>query len=378
MISDNGYKYTVGANTDTPIMFIDAQIGMSTDDNGNWDGDAFIDAAVFARELMELDQLGKKEISVWICSEGGQIFGGQKIYSAILNSKTKVNTYNMGGCFSIAASLFQAGRKRYMADYSKMMLHPVQGTTDSKMYNSFTDSVVTMLCRRTNKSEMDIRGMMASTTWLNAEQCLDMGLCDEIVYSDELNKPRITTATNLKEAIQFATNKLNLNQSTIKMKKVTNRLKLNDDANEDSILHAISEIENKATTEITKLSNLLKAESDKSAKATSDLTALQNKYDAMEAENKTRIEAENKSKGIALAKKARLDGKIADTDEAENEWAELATANYEGTEKLVNTLAVNKVGKVLKVEASNDASKLGPGASMAATMAKIAAEKNKK
>lgn len=71
------YKYTTGANTDTPIMFIDAQIGMSTND-GIWDGTPYIDGAIFARELMELDNAGKTCINVWICSEGGSIFEAQK------------------------------------------------------------------------------------------------------------------------------------------------------------------------------------------------------------------------------------------------------------------------------------------------------------
>lgn len=369
------YKYTTGANTDTPIMFIDAQIGMSTND-GYWDGSPYIDGAIFARELMELDNAGKSCINVWICSEGGSIFEAQKIYSAILNSKTKVNTYNMGGCFSIAASLFQAGRKRYMADYSKLMLHPVQGTSDGKMYKTFTDSVVTMLSRRTNKSESDIRIMMAATTWLNADECLAMGLCDEIVYSDEKNKPRITN--DLKEALQFANKLINNQTPTIKMKQVTNRLKLHDGADEATILNAINEIENKATNEITALKNVVKTETEKATNAVNALNDLQGKYDAMVVENNARIEADNKVKAEALVKNLVNDGKIADSDTSKEYWRNLAIANYDGAVELSNTLTVNKVGKRIDAIATNDASKLGPGANMAATMAKIAAEKNKK
>lgn len=360
--------YTVGINSDEPIMFIDTHIGYDSEDGMG------IDGSIFARELMELDQLGKKCINVWINSVGGSIIDGQKIYSAILNSKTKVNTYNMGVCLSIAASIFQAGRKRCMADYSKLMLHPVQNVNDQKALNAFTDSVVTMLSRRTNKTESDVKTMMNMTTWLNASECLEMGLCDEVVNSSDINKPRLQNiATNdyvaCKHIMNKAKEEFSINNNK-QMKKVANHFKLNADSNEDAIFEAVVASENKLKSDVETATNKYNAELVKSTNLANELTSMKNKFDAMEAENKARIETENANKATVAVAELVKAGKIANTDEAKNEWTELFKVAPEQTAKLAATLTVTKDGNRIDT-VTNKVSDLGAGASMAAAMLEI-------
>ena len=71
-----------------------------------------IDGAIFQQELLQLDNLGKKRIQVWINSPGGLVSDGYSIYTSILKSKTPVDTYAFGSVASIAAVIFQAGRRR--------------------------------------------------------------------------------------------------------------------------------------------------------------------------------------------------------------------------------------------------------------------------
>ncbi len=367
MITDTlkNAMYTVGINSDEPIMFIDTHIGYDSEDGMG------IDGSVFARELMELDQLGKKCINVWINSVGGSIIDSQKIYSAILNSKTKVNTYNMGVCLSSAASIFQAGRKRYMADYSKLMLHPVQNSSDPKSYQAFTDSIITMLSRRTNKSESDIKVMMNQTTWLSANECQEMGLCDEVVNSAEINKPRLqNVATNDYIACKHIMNKAKeeFSNNNKQMKKVANHFKLNADSNEDAIFEAVVASENKLKSDVETAQNKFKEELVKSTNLTKELEALKNKFSEMEAENKARIDAENASKATSFVADLVKAGKIANTDDAKNEWTELYKAAPNETEKLAKTLSVSKEGKRIETNGTTKE----PGASMAAAMLKIA------
>lgn len=59
------FKYTQLADTENPIMLIDAHIGM---DEVNGEG---IMGAQFVREIMFLDTLNKKSIQIWICTPGG-------------------------------------------------------------------------------------------------------------------------------------------------------------------------------------------------------------------------------------------------------------------------------------------------------------------
>lgn len=360
--------YTVGINSDEPTMFIDTHIGYDSEDGMG------IDGSIFARELMEIDQLGKKCINVWINSTGGSVIEGQKIYSAILNSKTKVNTYNMGVCLSIAASIFQAGRKRYMADYATLMLHPIQNSSDQKALNAFTDSVVTMLSRRTNKSDSDIRVMMNMTTWLNASECLEMGLCDEVIYSSDINKPRLqNVATNdylaCKHIMNKAKEEFQINNNKT-MKKVANHFKLNVDSTEDAIFEAVLASENKLKSDVEAATNKYSAELAKSTNLANQLSELTNKFNTMEAENKARISAETASKAVTFVAELVKAGKIANTDEAKNEWTEMYKAAPDATTKIANTLSTSKVGKHIETS-ENKVSDLGPGAAMAAAMLEI-------
>ena len=94
-------KYTQYADTDEPVMLVNKHIGMDEEDGEGIMGDQF------QSELMYLDTLNKKRIKVVICSPGGSVIEGMKMYNAVLTTKTKVDTYNGGIAASIAGVLFQ-------------------------------------------------------------------------------------------------------------------------------------------------------------------------------------------------------------------------------------------------------------------------------
>jgi len=167
------FKYTIDPSVDEPIMLIDKHIGMDAEDGMG------IDGSEFSRELLHLDSIGKKQIQIRINSVGGSVMDGMTIYNAILKTKAKVDTYNVGICASIAGVIFQAGRNRIMADYSLLMMHNPQGG-DKKVLKIMKESLVTMLTRKANKTEAEIAKMMDATTWLTATECLTSGLCDLI------------------------------------------------------------------------------------------------------------------------------------------------------------------------------------------------------
>ena len=100
------FIYTVDPNSETPIMLINKHIGFYSELGMGVNGEQFMS------EMLALDAMGKSLINVWINSTGGGVLAGSNIVSAILNTKCKVDTYNMGVCASIAAVIFQTGRKR--------------------------------------------------------------------------------------------------------------------------------------------------------------------------------------------------------------------------------------------------------------------------
>ena len=126
MVSE--FKYCPNPDADVPKMFIDNQIG-----GKDADGNPGIDGNRFMKELLCLsDEMGKKNIQVWINSEGGFVQEGQSIYAGILHSKAKVDTVCYGLAASISGVIFQAGRRRYMTDYANLMYHPAYNEEDRK------------------------------------------------------------------------------------------------------------------------------------------------------------------------------------------------------------------------------------------------------
>ena len=91
-----------------------------------------------------------------------------------------------------------------------MMHNPYNpdGKVDSGLDAIKRISKVTMLGRKTNKTEEEISALMNMTTWMNAEQCITNGFADERVSISDLNKPRATpiTSENIKARFKEYTN----------------------------------------------------------------------------------------------------------------------------------------------------------------------------
>jgi ATP-dependent Clp endopeptidase proteolytic subunit ClpP len=325
------FNYTINDLSDEPIMLIDKHIGFDEVDGMGIMGDQF------AKELLALDEMGKKRIQVWINSVGGNIMDGMSIYNAILRTKTKVDTYNVGVAASAAGWIFQAGRKRYMNDYAIMMIHdPYGGDADDEALKAFKNSCVTMIASRCGKSPEEISDMMAKETWLLADECKDMGMCDEITGSAEMNKKRLY-GMEMQDAWKVANKILNrsLNNNS-KMIKVANKLGLNEAANEDAVVAAIEDIQNKATEYKNQLEEVNKA----MELATAENEALKAKVEEAEAKEKEAQEAKAETEASALVDEYK--DRIGDVEAVVNKWKNMAKKDLAGTKELLDAIPLNK------------------------------------
>lgn len=324
-------NYCKNPESDEPIMLLNREIGQ---DYG------MIDAALFQEELMELDNMGKKRIQVWINSPGGLVLDSYNIYNAILKSKTPVDTYNVGIAASMAGAIFMAGRKRYMADYARLMMHPVGNSTDSKQYSTLMDSISTMLCSKSKCSEDDVRHMMSTTTWLTASQAFEKGFCTDIENTSTSNskyaKHDATALWEVANSLIITTSK------SIKMKKVANLLNLNEDANEQSIESAVNNlIQEKAT--LVEATN--RAVADKKAleaqlaEAKNAVVAIQAQLDAANATANEAVlmVAENNATALVESFKSR----IGEKPEVIAMWTNKAKEDMDGTKAMLEALPVN-------------------------------------
>lgn len=310
---------------------------------------AGIDGSMFQEELLRLDTLGKKRIQVWINSEGGIVMDGYKIFNAILKSKTKVDTYNVGIAASIAAVIFQAGRKRIMADYSLLMYHNPYGG-DSVELKKMKESLVIMISERTGSTKETVSKMMDRTTWIGATESLTAGFCDEIEVTSEVNVKH-GNAKAMWSAGRELVNSITKPKNKTTMIKVANRLGLNAEASEESILTEINDILNKKSS----MEDKLKKMEDDYAEAKQTCDKLKAEMDEMKQKMKEAEDAKNKAEDEAKKSEAKnmvegfvKSGKIK--NEVVDKWVAMAVSNFAETKNLLESLPTN--GKAVSVTAT--------------------------
>lgn len=146
-------------------------------------------AQLFAEELKNLGDISS--IDLHINSNGGDVFDGQAIHSLIKNHKGFVTAYIDGLAASIATVIAMGADKVIMPKNAMMMIHNawtgLYGNANDlrKMADDLdhiNDTIVhTYLAKAKDKTdEATIRDLMDKESWLNAEECLSLGLCDEV------------------------------------------------------------------------------------------------------------------------------------------------------------------------------------------------------
>ena len=312
MLENFKYIQNIKGNEATILLY--GEIGDSIDSNGKYCYG--ISGTSFAYELMYLaDKVDV--INVRINSVGGSVLDGYSIVSAILSSPKTVNTYIDGLAASIAGVVAVAGKKCYMMDYGTLMVHNPSGGEDKKVLNLIKDTLVTILSNRTQKTAEEIDTMMNAETYLSADEAMAQGMVDEIIKSNK--KIKIKTSDSLTN-IALVYNKL-INP-TNNMEKVTNVLKLKNDASELEMVTAIEakDTENKELkNQIETLKNELKEFKDAKEKAEQDAK------DAL------------KTKATEVVNKGLEDGKIA-KEEVES-TIELASSSESAFSSVSNMLS---------------------------------------
>lgn len=360
--------YCIDPNSDEPIMLLNRHIGIDAEDGMG------IDGALFQQELLQLDTMGKKRIQVWINCPGGIVMDGYNIFNAILKSNTPVDTYNIGIAASIAGVIFMAGRKRVMADYASLMIHPPQGGSDRKQLDTISESLVTMLSAKSSLSNTEVKYLMDRTSWLNSAECFAKGFCTDIEITSDSNKKRMPTTTNVMEMWRVANSITNLKENDMSTTKITMRLKLNDSAPENDIIAAIDAIENRAykaetdligaNNRISEVENASKIEKEALKKkleeaentkavVNENYNKLKDEYDAMVTDKLTAEKATNELKAKTMVEGYAKVGRIKNEAAVILKWTNLAVEDFAGTEELIKELPLNLKAPVLTEQMAN-------------------------
>ena len=379
VLQNQMWWYTVDPEAEEPVMLINKHIGFDETDGFGIMGD------LFQRELLSLDvlcqQTNRKRIQVWINSPGGIVEDGMSIYSAILKSVTKCDTYCDGMAASISGVIFQAGRSRIMADYSYLMYHNPYGSDDDKGMAAVTDMIVKMITGRTGKTEAEIIKVMNKTSWIPADEALQTGFCDVIQASGELNQKRKVSNKDEMKAFfhdrQKALNKFFNIKNTLPMANefstICNKLKLNPMASAEAIADEIGNIMAKKSDAEKKCEDLEKKLADHKAemdKAKKELDDMKKEHDDMkkqhddlkkkmddEADAKAKAKSDEEAKAKAETEEkaknyinlAATQGRIPSDKATIDLWTKKAIEDFDGIKNMLEKQPANKKAADAKI-----------------------------
>lgn len=151
-------------------------------------------ANTFVSELLYLAQ-SNEPIDIYINSPGGSVNAGLVIYDVIQSCEGKIpiNMYCVGSASSMGAVILAGGQKgrRYILPHSKVMIHEplISGgmggsaTTIKKTAESILETKAIsngILAKHTGKTVEEIDKATSFDNFMNADEAIAFGLCDEI------------------------------------------------------------------------------------------------------------------------------------------------------------------------------------------------------
>lgn len=136
----------------------------------------------------------RKPIWIYVHSGGGYAFYMWALIDMILMSRTPVYTVNIGMCASAAALIYMAGHKRFMFPRAHVLIHQgwtkIEGEAQkvSDQAASYREELKQMkeyIISRTKIPPATLTKKKNNDWELDTQQCLEFGICDQVIGSLE-------------------------------------------------------------------------------------------------------------------------------------------------------------------------------------------------
>jgi ATP-dependent Clp protease protease subunit len=151
-------------------------------------------------QLLYLDSIDNRDISIYINSGGGDCYSGLELVSVMDFIESDVSTTVLGLAASMGAVISSSGTKgkRFLLPYSRFMIHQPLSRFG---YSKFTDSKIALeemesvrndlyevLSRNSNKPIEEIIEMCEhGDKWLKAEEVISLGFGDAVIDKNSRN-----------------------------------------------------------------------------------------------------------------------------------------------------------------------------------------------
>lgn len=157
-----------------------------------WLGYAATSPSLVKAAIAEAEEAGEKEILVEINSGGGSVYAGAEIYYALKKFNGTVNVEIPSIAASAATFIAMAGNTVKMSIIGQFMIHgaSIYATGNHRSMDDAGDflrnideSIINAYLTKTSKTRDELRTMMDKDTWMTAQQALDAGFIDEILFA---------------------------------------------------------------------------------------------------------------------------------------------------------------------------------------------------
>ena len=137
---------------------------------------------------------GDDDIVVDIASNGGDVFVASEIYSMLKNNKSNVKVNVTGLAASAASVIAMAGDTVSIAPTAQIMIHKawtrVDGNADdlgheAGVLSGIDKSIASAYELKTGMKQSDLLQMMSNETWLTAQDAVDKGFADSIMFEND-------------------------------------------------------------------------------------------------------------------------------------------------------------------------------------------------
>ena len=146
-------------------------------------------------QLLFLDSVEKKDITLYINSPGGSVLCGLGIVDLMNYIKSDVATTNIGMCASMGSVLLSSGTKgkRSSLVYSKVMTHQVSHGTHGNIQDTrinqmegekYNYVLFKMLAENCGKTFEEMLEFSRRDRWYTSDEAKEFGLIDEVIKTE--------------------------------------------------------------------------------------------------------------------------------------------------------------------------------------------------
>ena len=143
----------------------------------------------------EISNANGDELEVIINSGGGDVFAGSEIYTTLKSYAGNVTVKIVGIAASAASVIAMAGNKVIMSPTAQLMIHNVSSRASgdyrdmshsADVLKNANETIANAYRIKSGMSQEKFLDLMDKETWMTAQQAVENGLVDEVMFENSL------------------------------------------------------------------------------------------------------------------------------------------------------------------------------------------------